>query len=146
MFKIFLMLIISTILVSCSENLLLKKDDQMVEITLDNSSGCKLFIGVTKSSYSADSSIKENQPFIIPSSGCNGLLIKSNGEFIKFATVKKGGPHKEFANIELSEGAVHLPVSDCAKIQPRIGTAGYLCADPDGKLWWFSTNGSKREF
>lgn len=146
MLKIFLMLIISTILVSGSENLLLKKDDQMVEITLDNSSGCKLFIGVTKSSYSADSSIEENQPFIIPSSGCNGLLIKSNGEFIKFSTVRREGPHKEFANIELSEGAVHLPVSDCAKIQHRIETAGYLCADSYGKLWWFAANGSKREF
>jgi len=145
MFKIILILILSTILVNGSENHSLKDDDKMIELTLDNGNGCKLFIGVTKPSYSEDGSIKENQAFLIPSSGCNGFLIKSNGEYIKFSTVRIKGPHKEFPNIQLSEGAVHFPVSDCAKIKHQPETVGYICADPEGKLWWIAANGSKRE-
>jgi hypothetical protein len=118
----------------------------MVEFTIVNSDQCKLFLGITEKSYSADSSINQNQPFIISSSACDGMLIKSNNEFIKFSTVRADGPHKEFLNIELSEGAVHLPTSDCSEVKHRPGAAGYICASADGKLWWFSANGSKREF
>jgi hypothetical protein len=146
MLKIILILILSTIQVNGSENhFLIEKNDDMVELTLDNENGCKLFIGVSKPSYSSDSSIKENQAFLIPSSGCNGLLIKSNGEYIKFSTVRKERPHKEFPNIQLSQGAVHFPVSDCAKIKHQPETVGYICAGPEGKLWWIAANGSKRE-
>lgn len=122
------------------------KDKDMVKIHVNNNSRCKLFFGVTNPLYNTDISISENQPFLISSSGCNGLLIKSNSEFIKFVTIRNESPHKQFDNILLAEGAVHMAVSDCENVKQRQGMAGYICANADGELYWFAANGQKRKF
>jgi hypothetical protein len=36
----------------------------------------------------------------------------------------------------LKDGVVHLAIADCARATHALNTAGYLCGDKEGILWW----------
>jgi hypothetical protein len=70
------------------------------------------------------------------------MHIKANNGEIKFTTV---APGKTSDNIQLKDGVVHLAIADCARATHVPNTAGYLCGDKEGMLWWVPAGGSRRE-
>ena len=115
----------------------------MTELRAGNDDRCYNDFLVTGSNYSdpADGTLDANEASIVSESRCARMHIKANSGEIKFTTV---APGKTSDNIQLKDGVVHLAIADCARAAHVPNTAGYLCGDNEGILWWVPVVGSRR--
>ena len=115
----------------------------MTELRAGNDGQCYNDFLVTGSNYNdpADGTLEANEASIVSESRCARMHIKANSGEIKFTTV---APGKTSDNIQLKDGVVHLAITDCARAAHVPNTAGYLCGDKEGILWWVPVVGSRR--
>jgi hypothetical protein len=115
----------------------------MTELRAGNDSRCYNDFLVTGSNYNdpGDGTLEANEASIVSESPCTRMHIKANSGEIKFTTV---APGKTSANLRLRDGVVHLAIADCTRATHVPNTAGYLCGDQEGILWWVPVVGSRR--
>ena len=115
----------------------------MTELRAGNDGQCFNDFLVTGSNYGDpnDRTLEANEAAIVSESACARMHIKANSGEIKFTTVSPGTIS---ANLRLKDGVVHLAVADCAHAAHLPNTAGYLCGDQRGTLWWVPVHGSPR--
>jgi hypothetical protein len=115
----------------------------MTELRAGNDDQCYNDFLVTGSNYGdlGDGTLERNEASIVSESRCARMHIKANSGEIKFTTVSPGTIS---TNIRLKDGVVHFAVADCANVEHLPNTAGYLCGDKAGVLWWVPVIGSPR--
>jgi len=115
----------------------------MTELRAGNDGRCFNDFLVTGSNYSdaGDGTLAVNEAAIVSESRCARMHIKANSGEIKFTTVSPGTISP---NIQLKDGVVHIAVADCAHAAHLPNTAGYLCGDQTGILWWVPVHGYPR--
>jgi hypothetical protein len=115
----------------------------MTELRAGNDGRCYNDFLVTGSNYNdpADRTLAANEASIVSESPCARMHIKANSGEIKFTTV---APGKTSANLHLKDGVVHLAIANCERAAHVPNTAGYLCGDKEGMLWWVPVAGSRR--
>jgi hypothetical protein len=115
----------------------------MTELRAGNDARCYNDFLVTGSNYNdpGDGTLEANEASIVSESLCARMHIKANSGEIKFTTV---APGKTSANLHLKDGVVHLAIADCDRAAHVPNTAGYLCGDKEGILWWVPVVGSRR--
>jgi hypothetical protein len=115
----------------------------MTEVRAGNDGRCFNDFLVTGSNYNdpGDGTLEANEASIVSESPCTRMHIKANSGEIKFTTV---APGKTSDNIQLKDGVVHLAIADCARATHVPHSAGYLCGDKEGMLWWVPVVGSRR--
>ena len=115
----------------------------MTELRAGNDGRCFNDVLVTGSNYNdpGDSTLATNEAAFVSESHCARMHIKANSGEIKFTTISPGTIS---ANLQLKDGVVHLAVADCTHAAHLPDTAGYLCGDKRGILWWVPVRGSPR--
>jgi hypothetical protein len=115
----------------------------MTELRAGNDGRCYNDFLVTGSNYNdpVDGTLEANEASIVSESRCARMHIKANAGEIKFTTV---APGRTSANLRLRDGVVHLAIADCTRAAHVPNTAGYLCGDQEGTLWWVPVAGSRR--
>jgi hypothetical protein len=115
----------------------------MTELRAGNNEQCYNDFLVTGSNYDdpGDRTLEPNEASIVSESRCARMHIKANSGEIRFTTLSPGTISH---NIRLKDGVVHFAVADCAHAEHLPNTAGYLCGDKAGILWWVPVIGSPR--